>query len=305
MTEFLQLDAAESIFFARELEEMKTRSFETLYAPLSSGKLIPIDSTTNPGAKTVTYTVYDSTGVAKIISNYADDLPTVDTRGKQYTSNLRSIGDAFIISIQDIRAARFANKPLEQRMMSSALNAQLQLMNRLAFYGDAEYGLVGWLTNGTIPTIPASGANAGARLWSAKTPLQIYQDMANAVIKIYSDTRGVEYPNRIVLPIQQYSVISSTQFAPGTDTTILQFFQSNFPGVEVTFAAELTGAFASGLNGMIVYNYDRNKFWQEIPQAFEMFPPQWQNLAYKVPCHSMHGGTVVVYPQSQLFVTGI
>lgn len=300
-----RLDAAASIFFARELEQIKARTFEILYAPLASTRLIPVDSTTSPGAMTVTYTQYDSTGLAKIISNYADDLPTADTLGQQYTSNLKSIGNAFVVSLEDIRAAQYANKPLEQRKADSAAKAHLQLMNRLAFFGDAISGVTGWLTNGTIPTTPASGANAGARLWSGKTPQQILGDMNLAVATIHSNSNGVEYPNTIVMPIAQWEIIANTQFAAGTDTTILQFFQRNHPGITIEWANELKGAFTGGLDGFIVYEKSLNKFWQEIPQVFEMFAPQWDNLAYRVPCHSKHGGTIVVYPQSQLFVTGI
>ena len=305
MTDFIinndvHLDSASTIFFARELEQIKARTFEVLYAPLASTRLIPVDGTTSPGAQTVTYTQYDSTGIAKIIANMADDLPTADSRGLQYTSSLKSIGNSFIISLEDLRAAQFAGKPLEQRKADAAARAHLQLMNKLAFFGDAISGVAGWLTNGTIPTYPAVGG-----VWSAKTPTQILTDLNSAVAYIHSNTNGVEYPNTIAMPITQYQQIANTQVNIATDTTILEFFKRNHPGIEVEWANELKGGFSGSVDGFIVYDKNLSKFWQEIPQVFEMFAPQYQNLAYKVPCHSKHGGTIVVYPQSQLFVTGI
>jgi hypothetical protein len=305
MTKFINLDVGSSIFFARELEQIKTRTFEVLYAPLKSTQLIPVDSTTSPGATTVTYTQYDSTGKAKIISNYADDLPTADTFGRQFTSNLRSIGNSFVMSIEDIRAAQFANKPLEQRKANSAMLAHLQLMNKLAFFGDTQGGVQGWLTNPTVNSAPVAGANAAARLWSAKTPSLILADLNEAVTYVITNTNGVENVDTIVMPISQYQLIANTQFAAGTDTTILQYFLRNNPNITVEWANELNLGFTGGVSGLIAYKKDVNKFYQEIPQVFEMFEPQYDNLAYKIPCHSKHGGTIIVYPQSQVFRTGI
>jgi hypothetical protein len=305
MTNLVHLDDAQSIFFLRELEQIKARTFEVEYAPLASTRLIPIDSSTSPGAMTVTYSQYDSTGIAKIISNYADDLPTADARGRQYTSNLKSIGNSFIISIDDIRAAQFAGKPLEQRKANAALLAHLQLMNKLAFFGDATAGITGWLTNGTISNAFVAGGDVNARLWVNKTPIEILFDLNDAISFIIDSTNGVEQPNVIAIPITQYQYISSTPFSNVSDVTILDFFLRTNPGVTVEWANELKGAFTGGTDGLIAYDRSINKFWQEIPQVFEMFPPQWHALAYSIPCHSKHGGTIVAYPQSQVFRRGI
>ncbi len=113
------------------------------------------------------------------------------------------------------------------------------------------------------------------------------------------------------MPISRYQLIANTQMSPGSDTTIMQFFVRNNPSITIEWANELKGAFTSedgstpNLDGFIVYTRSPDKFWQEIPQAFEMFPPQFNNLAYKVPCHSKHGGTIIAYPGSQTFRVGI
>jgi hypothetical protein len=299
------LDSGTSIFFERELERIKAKTYDILYAPLSANRLIPVDRSTPPGATTVTYSRYDSTGSAKIIANYADDLPGVDVRGIQYTSALMSIGNHFAFSLEDIRAAQFAGKPLEQRRANAAAQSHMQLMNKLAFFGDPLYNVQGWLSNDSVNKTPVAGASAAARLWSAKDPTAIYTDLVESKTFILSNTKGVENPDVIVLPIEQYERLVSTRMAAGTDTTIAQFFLRNNPGMTLEFAPELKGAFTGGTDGFITYKRSMDKFWQEIPQAFETFAPQWDNLAYKVPCHSKHGGTIIAYPQSQVFRYGI
>ena len=302
---YINLDAANTIFFDRELEQVKARSYDVLKAPLAANRLVPVDATTSPGAKTVTYEQYDSSGIAKIIANYADDLPTADVAGKQFTSTLKSIGNSYVYSLEDIRAAQFAGKPLEQRKANSAVRAHQELMNRLAFFGDAEYGIQGWLTNANIPSAAVADNDGGtSKLWINKTPDEILEDMNESIRSIVDLSNGAEMPNTIVMPIKQYQLISTTARSDTSDTTILQFFLANNPGMSVEWANELKGAFA-GDDGFITYDRNPDKLWQEIPQMVEMFAAQEQNLAFSVPVHSKHGGVIVPYPLAQRFRTGI
>jgi hypothetical protein len=303
MQDFI-LDAADTVFFARELEQIKNRTIETLYAPLNYSRLIPIDDTTHPGADTVTYTQYDFTGKAKVISNYADDIPRVDISGKQFTSNIRSIADYYEVTLMELRAAQFTGKPVSDLKAKVALNAHQQTMSDLAFYGDAEKGIVGWLTAPGINKAAVAG-NGAAKKFENKTPALMLEDLNEMKTYVMKTTNGALKVDTFVLPISQYCRISNTQYAPGTDTTVLQFFLENSPGITVEMANELQGAFPGGTDGMIAYKKDKSVFWQEIPQFAESFPPQQVKLAYQIFFHSRHGGTIVAQPQSQVFRYGI
>ena len=71
MTRFTNLDDAQTIFFQRELESVKSRSYDVLKAPLRAFSLIPVASEAGEGAESIVYQQYDMTGIAKIIANYA------------------------------------------------------------------------------------------------------------------------------------------------------------------------------------------------------------------------------------------
>ena len=305
MSQYTNLDSAETMFFQRELEQVKAKSYDVLKVPLKAFELIPVDSTTAPGAATVTYEQYDSTGIAKIISNYADDLPTADVKGKEFTSMIKSIGSSYVYSKNDIRAAQFAGKPLNQRKANAAVEAHRQLMNKLAFFGDAEYGIQGLLTNSNIPSAPVVAGAAATLAWAKKTPDEILKDLNSAVSDMLDLTKGVEVPNTIVMPIAQYNHIATTARSANSDTTILEFFKGNNPGIEVMWATELKGAFAGGTDGFIVYNRNPDKLWMEIPMMVEMSPAQEKGLSYMVPCESKFGGVIVPYPLSVSFRRGI
>ena len=302
---YTNLDSAETMFFQRELEQVKAKSYDVLKVPLKAFELIPVDSTTAPGARTVTYEQYDSTGIAKIISNYADDLPTADVKGKEFHSTIKAIGNSYVYSKDDIRAAQFAGKPLNQRKANAAVEAHRQLMNKLAFFGDAEYGIQGLLTNANIPNAPVVAGAATTLTWVTKTPDEILKDLNRAVSDMLDLTKGVEVPNTIVMPIAQYNHIATTARSANSDTTILQFFKGNNPGVEVMWATELKGAFTGGTDGFIVYNRNPDKLWMEIPLITEMSPAQEKGLAYSVSVESKFGGVIVPYVLSLSFRRGI
>ena len=305
MSQYTNLDSAETMFFQGELEQVKAKSYDVLKVPLKAFELIPVDSTTAPGARTVTYEQYDSTGIAKIISNYADDLPTADVKGKEFHSTIKSIGNSYVYSKDDIRAAQFAGKPLNQRKANAAVEAHRQLMNKLAFFGDAEYGIQGLLTNANIPAAPVVAGAATTLTWVTKTPDEILKDLNSAVSDMLDLTKGIEVPNTIVMPIAQYNYIATTARSANSDTTILQFFKGNNPGIEVMWATELKGAFTGATDGFIVYNRNPDKLWMEIPMMVTMSPAQEKGLSYTIPCESKFGGVIVPYPLSVSFRRGI
>ena len=56
-----------SVFFARELDYVKSQSYDVEYPEFTALKLFPVSSEINPGAETVTYYSYDKTGTMKKI----------------------------------------------------------------------------------------------------------------------------------------------------------------------------------------------------------------------------------------------
>lgn len=305
-TTFTNLDAAESIFFARELEYVKAKSYDIVRAALSAFEIIPVSTEAGPGAETIKYSQFDLTGIARIIANYADDLPRADVVGREFSSLIKSVGNSYGYALQEVRAAQMAGKPLVQRKADAAVRAQRELWNRIAFYGDTINGLPGLFTNTNIPEIsaPADGTGASAK-WSAKTGALILRDLNLLANGMVSATNGVEKPDTIVLPMDEYSLITSTAWqTSGTDTTILQFFMANNPYIKRVISAlefnkaQLAAGGVTRFNGGVAMAYRKSPdvLTLEMPQFFEQLPVQERGLEFIVPCHSRIGGTVVYYP---------
>lgn len=302
-----RLDADQTMFFARELEHIKAKSYDVRYPELKARSLIPVSNEAGSGAESITYYQYDMFGVAKIIGSYAKDLPRADVRGKKFTSTVESIATSYGYTLQDIRAAAMANKPLEQRKANASRRAFEQKVNKIAFFGDADYDLPGFFSNPNVPNVAvANDGIAASTLWSAKTPDQILRDMNTTVNGIVSLTLGCEIPTTLLLPLAQYNAISSTARSALSDTTILEYFLDNNPFIkEVDWVVELKGAGAGATDLMVAYKRDPDALTLEIPQEYEQLPVQEQGLEFLIPCHGRIGGTIMYYPLSASFAYGI
>ena len=301
-------------FLARQLEQIKARQYDVKRPPLKAFDLMPISSEINPGAETITYRQYDKTGIAKIIAGYADDLPRADVLAKEFTARVRSVGDSYGYSTQELRAAQFSNSNLTGMKRSAAERAMDERLNKIAWYGDAEYNLPGLLTAADVPTgTAADNAGGTSTNWANKTPDEIAQDISDAVTDIIDTTNGVEVPDSIVMDVASYRHLSTTRIGDSGDLTILEFVQKANP--EITnwnWANELDAAkrTANGVDTFTdgvfwVYRYDPMAFTWEIPMMFLEHPFEQRNLEYVINCESRTGGLLIYYPLSMKIVDGI
>lgn len=291
-------DANESVFLQRQLDYIKTQTYDIKYAELKARKLIPVSSEADPGAENIFYRSYDQSGVAKIVANYADDLPRADVKGAEFSAKVKTLADAYGYNLQEMRAAMYANIPLEQRRSNAARRAIAQLENRIAFFGDAASGLQGLFTNANVTsvTVPADGTGA-SKLWSTKTPDQIIRDMNLVANSVVSVSLGVEIPDTMLLPLDSYNYVASTARSANSDTTILNYFLQNNPYIkQVEWVNELLAAGAAGTRRMYAYRRSPEVLTMEVPSDFEQLELQHKNLEYTIPCIERFAGVLIYYP---------
>ena len=317
-SEGTRFDSAEdaSVFFARELDYIKSRSYDVEYPELTALSLFPVTSEADPGAETVTYYTYDKQGLAKIITNYSDDLPRADVNGKPSTAVVKGIGDSYGYSAQEMRASRLAGKSLDSRKAESARYQIDNLTNRIAWAGDVDSGLLGVLSTAqNIPlyTVP-NGATSGTTKWRTKTADEILADIAGMQMQVAETTNNVERPDTLCVPADVYMDIS-TRRIPDTNTTVLKFVLEHSPYIkEVISAAELgaksvdTNPYAAATNGSgvaFLFKNDERKLALENPMPFYQYPLQVHNLETVVPCEARTAGVIVYYPMSALIAVGV
>ena len=316
-TRSMNFDDAEaaSVFFARELDFVKSQSYDVEYPEFTALSLFPMSSEVDPGAETITYYSYDKTGMAKIISNYATDLPRADVKGKPTTAIIKSIGDSYGYSIQEMRASRMAGKSLDTRKAESARYQIDYLNNKIAWNGDAETGLRGVLSkDNDVPLyVPATGAK-GSTKWADKTEDEILADITGMLKQMATVTKKVEKPDTLALSADAYIEIQNKRIE-GTATTVLKYIQDNIPDIkQIVSCPELdadsveTNPYAAASNGKAVallFKNDARKLSIENPLPFMQYPIQTQGLEVVVPCEARTAGAIIYYPMSLLIAVGI
>ena len=317
LVETRHFDSAEeaSVFFARELDYVKSQSYDVEYPELTALSLFPMSSEVDPGAETVTYYSYDKVGLAKIISNYATDLPRADVKGKPTTAIIKSLGASYGYSIQEMRASAMAGKSLDTRKAESARYQIDYLNNKIAWCGDEETGLRGVLSKDTdVPLYVLANGAKGSTKWSEKTEDEILADINGMLKQMARTTKKVEKPDTLGLPSEAYLELQGRRIE-GTATTVLSYIQENLKDIkEIVSCPELdpdsvdTNPYAKETDGqgvMLLFKNDARKLTVENPLPFMQYPVQTEGLEMVVPCEARTAGVLIYYPMSLLIGVGV
>ena len=307
--ETARLDDDQLVFFKGELEHTKARAYDVKYPNLRAMDIFPISNEAGPGAESIAYEQYDQTGVNKFISDFADDLPRSDVKGKKYSQLVQSIGGCYGYSIQEIRASAMARKPLVAMRAASARRSCDNLVERIAFFADgsaAWAGLTGILYHPNVTKVQCANATS----WDTATAEQMVDDVNTAILSVINLTNGVEAVDTVALPIAKYGILATTQKSTASDKTCLEFLKMTHPGVAFLPVYALKGVtnprtLSGTTNVMLCYRRSADAMTFEMPVIYEQFSPQTRNLAVVIPTHARVAGFNIPYPLSVVVVDGI
>jgi hypothetical protein len=299
-------DANETLFFARQLEYIYAQTYDIQYPELKARKLIPVDGSVPTGAETFTYRSFDKRGIAKMISDYADDLPDVTLLGQEFNGKCKSMGVAYSYSIQDIRRAQMVNRPLESDLAEAARYQMELKIDEIAAFGDKATGLPGFLNNANVPLVTVITGSWDS--YPTTTAVQILADLNKLANAPFNTTNEIEKPDTLVLDTTMFSLLSTTPMSASfPNESILDYFVKHSPFIkQVESWYRLGKADANGTKPRaMVYTRDPRKLGLVISQEFEQFPPQPKSLGFKTPCHARTGGMKWTYPLSAAYMDGI
>jgi len=301
----MNLDANESAFFKRQLEYVKAQSYDVKWAENKALALFPVDSSAGPAATEITWRQYTRVGMAKMVSDYAQDFPRVDVYGEEFTVKPHDIGAAYGYSIQEIRRAQMAGFPLETRRADATRRAIEDKINTIAFSGDSATNLNGFMqyTGNTEFTLTSG---VGGYTWALKTADEILADMNGMVYAVLAATNGVEQPDTMLLPLAQYNAIKTKRLGTYSDTTVMEYFlKTNQYIKRIEWLVELaTGSDTAGTRAMVFKN-DADHLQLILPVPFEQFDYDKEGMAYTIPCLARIAGIVEYYPAAVGFCDGI
>lgn len=288
----LRFDSRETAIFARELEHVQSETYDIEYPALKARSLLPGSAHASNADTTITYRQWDKFGFAKVISNFAMDLPKVTLSGKEYTSPIKSIGIAYDYTINDIRAAVKTGRPLDRQKAEAAREFIERGIDDIAAYGIPEAQMPGFTNH---PNIPIVSLPTGT--WSSASAALILADLAYMVQQIITNSLGTIEPDTIVFDQTTWGIVSQTIAGANLDTTILKAFLAQNPYIKNAEQwVKLNTAGADAGPRILCYKRDPKIVELEVPQEFEQFPPQANNMAFDVNCHARVGGILLRYP---------
>jgi len=288
----------DALFIAQELNYIRSRALEVEHSPLNSFRVFPQETDVPAGAETALQLVYDSVGMAKIVADYGDDLPRAEAVATTIASKVYTVADSYGYNYVELEHARMSNVNLESRKaLASRRGIDLKL-NNIAWFGDAEHGITGFINNPNIAnvTIPADGTGSSA-LFVDKTPEQIIRDVNAIINEVSNNTNGVEMPDTVLFAPAVYDLLESTPKSQYSDRTILEFLRGAHPEVSRWMKiGELKGAGTGGTDMIIAGVFRPEYVRQENPVRFDQLPVQYRNLEYVVPCVARTLGVTINVP---------
>lgn len=295
------LDADETIFFARELEFVKTKVYEILYPELKARQLIPVQNDVPQGARVITDTTFDRVGRAKVGAPGAVDAPRVDVFGVQDSRPVRLITCSFGYHLMDVWAALMAETPLEAKKAKAAREATEVEIDDIATVGCPDAGIASGLVNNAGITIDAATGN-----WSALTAEQIVQDISDMYIGMKGDTRGIGSPDTLVLPEAQYAIIATKQRSISSDVTVLDYILKNFSWLSAVVPWDkVKDAGAGAVDRGVLYARREDVVTLDIPVEFMTLPVFQKGQNFEIECLATTAGTKIHQTGLVRYIDGI
>lgn len=290
------------IWTAQELHKIRSTAYEKEYPAGSALRVFPVTNELSDTDKTFEYQTFDKVGYAKIIADYTDDLPTVDALMSTEFGKVFRLGNAFLISIDEIKAGQRTGKSLSNRKANAAQSEHDHLVNTLVFKGSKPHKILSVFDHPNITKIVA-GKQWYKPETKEKNAEDAYNDLTNAIEALETQTDGQHRATHILIPPSVRKVLMVRM--PETTESYLDYFMKQNGGITIEAIAELEDIGGAGKKGVLVYEKDPMNMSIEIPEAFNMLPAQPKDLHFKVPCTSKCTGLTIYRPLTIVLITGV
>ncbi|MGL5734510.1 MAG: major capsid family protein, partial [Beijerinckiaceae bacterium] len=192
----LIMDAPTALgFVLSQRTSLETEVLNRPYPEIKYAQRVPVDTSANQWAASVTFFTRDSVGKAKFINGKGDDVPLANVTMSKFEETVRMAGIGASWSLEEIGVASQLGVSLATDTLDAARVAYERLVDDVVHVGDTGIGVEGLLnTTGITSTVAAAA-------WSAATPAQIVQQIVDDFTAIRTATLGMEIANVLLLPI--------------------------------------------------------------------------------------------------------
>lgn len=287
-------DASESLIFARQLEYVRSRLYEKKYAELKGRSLVPFTEEVGMDIEYVTYRLWDGVTLANLVSDYATDFPLVSSSAREFQARLFEFGNSYGYNMLELRrAAAAGNDMMNKDILLARRGHELAIDDAVAF-GTPQFKTFGIANHPNASLVALTNGN-----WPAATGEDILEDLNQLVTAMFNGTLEIWQGDTMVVSTLCLRLLVTKLLNTGnsSNTTVLEMFLKQNPGISVTSWTRLATANAAGTNGRIIfYKKDPEVLEFLMGREFEVFPAQTQGLMVTFPCMSRMGGVLLHHP---------
>ena len=335
----------EGIFFQRQLEYIQAQSYDVLYPDLMGRSIFSLNTEGGEGINTITYRSYDKRGETAIIAGKATDLPRGDISGEEYSISVKTLGNSFGYSRQELAAAKVTGMPLEARKAEATRRSYEEKVNQLIFFGNPENkinGLFGGPQGGAGSEFPwetvaisavAQGAAGTDTTWGGahKTGVEIVRDLNDALNSMYIDTKKLFRPDTVLISVEKLLYLTNTPISAEFPlTSIMKWFLENNKFIksvdQFKDINELETIYPDVVGGEGIHDFDEEGAIDPSSTAVEGFtimasgadnarvrepfpymhlPVQYKGLEFEINCYGRFAGIEMVRPAAFAHFTNI
>ena len=328
----------EGVFFQRQLEYIQAQSYDVLYPELMGRVVFPLNTEGGEGINTITYRSYDKRGETAIIAGKATDLPRGDISGREYSISVKTLGNAFGYSRQELAASKVTGLPLEARKAEATRKSYEEKVNQLIWFGDAANQIEGIfggpIGSGAEPkpwesvsiSAVADAAGAGAKEWGVdKTGVEVVADLNNALNAMYIDTKKIFRPDTILISVEKLLYLTNTPISDAFPlTSIMKWFLDNnkfiksidqfkdineleaiYPDVEGGEDVTNFKPDATGVEGFTIMASGADNARIREPFPYMHLPVQYKGLEFEINCYGRFAGVEMIRPAAFQHFTNI
>ena len=272
-------DAQQALgFLVSQTSYIETKVYKIQYPAIRYPGLIPIDTSANMWAPSVTYYSMDEAGKAEWFDPAADDVAKADVVRSINQTGIGMAGIGYGYNLEELGVAQLLGQNLTADKAGAARRAAERKIDTTVFFGDTAKSWTGLVNNASVTAANAANGVSSSPLWTSKTPQEILYDVNNLLSGIYTGTNEIEMADTVLLPPGLMVYIGTTMIGSLNPITIYEWLlKNNTYTLETGNPLLIRGvrgldtAGAGSTNRMVAYRRDPDvvKMHMPMPCYFE------------------------------------
>lgn len=313
---FPMYDAQQALsFLVQQAASIESQVYEIEYPEVDYASLVPVDTSANEWARTITFFSMDKVGQADWFHHEANDVPRADVTKSQHEHGIEMAAIGYGYTIQEIQQAMMVpGTNLTSDRADAARRAYEEFMYTLTFEGNTARDMTGLFNDANVTASYAANTGTGSSTnFADKTGTLILSEVNALLTGIYTSSNTVEMADTILLPVAVYADIATRQNTTSSDLTILEYLMrsnvySAMTDQPLTVRAHrgLSDAGTGSTGRMVAYKRDPKVLKLHLPMPHR-FLPVWQTgpLRFDVPGIFRTGGLEIRRPGAVRYLDGV